>query len=99
MNFLVKVIENQDDITDLSHRLLHFDNEKKTRSFIGGTCTLLIKMFIFIFTIESFDKMITMGDPTILTVENGMTTKDNETVSILDMSKVMIGLYEFDEES
>ena len=99
MDFFIKIIESQDNITDLSYQLLHFDSEKKTRSFLGGTCTLICKLFILIFTIENFEKMVNFSDPSIVTVENGMTTNDNETISILDMSKVMIGLYEIDEQS
>lgn len=77
-------------MTPMSYESLHFDNDDKMKTLIGGSISIGIQAYVAYMAILNSIRMLTFTDPSIFSIENAMSFEfDNEHVDLTQMSKPM----------
>ena len=82
-------------MTEVSYSLLHFNNDEKPKSFMGGMASIVVNMYMIYCTLNNAMRMVTKLKPSIMSTTNGINLTDlkhddAEQVHIVDASKPLI---------
>ena len=93
---LLDFVRARDAITSVSSSLLHFENDKATKTLIGGVCTMVITMYIWYSGTNGLIRMFNLSDPYIISLEKGLTLDKTEKIPFINeyLSKPLFGMWE-----
>ena len=93
---LQNFVKRHDSMTGMSYTLLHFDEDKKSKSLVGGLASLIVEAYVLYFSMKNLHRMVIKVDPAIISTENGMDPEfDNDEVKMVDVSKPMFSVIDY----
>ena len=79
-------------MTNVSYSMLHFDNDSKPKSFMGGMACIIVELYVTYIVFNNAIKMVNKSNPKIMSIVNGINFHDpehddSEVVHIVNASK------------
>ena len=80
VNYIEKKITASDGIAKTTYERIHCEGNSKTKTFIGGMFSILIKYYVMYIGIINLAKMFGYDTPYIKSIERGIDTSDGDKV-------------------
>jgi len=98
MEFIKKItdfVTSKDGIIEPSATKLHFNNDTKIRSLVGGFLTLVIKCYVIYLTFTSGKKMFDYSAPTVIQIEGKLPeSKDDVSIKATQLSRTILEIWD-----
>ena len=73
-------VRGYDELAQMTYMRLYCDGDKKSRTFIGGVLSLLIRGYVMYIGIRNLVKMFIFETPYVKTIERGIEGENDDKV-------------------